>query len=138
MVRLVRLLSNPRKPLVAACAPRPMAVTRRTELPRSRQISKLTAGERLQLVELYNQGWTVPRLSQHVGAHGQTIREILIAEGCEALSMSSRSLTEAQIAVAISLRRDGQTIARIAESLGGTDSSVRRALKIRRIERGVR
>lgn len=89
------------------------------------------------MADLYARGWSVPQLAREMGTHGQTIREVLLAEGCDIVTAISRSLTEAQITEAVRLRKQGMTIKLIAHLVGGSESSVRRALKNRQVERGV-
>ena len=137
LVHLVRLLTNPRPELSKVLARRP----RRPRLDRPaqarpRELAKLDAEQRKNLVDLYEAGWAVSRLAKRFSAHGQTVREILLAEGCQVVTGSSRSLSESQITQAATLRRAGLTISDIVRAVGGSESAVRRALKNAAIERG--
>ena len=94
-------------------------------------MAKFDAAQRAEVVALHQGGSTVPQLAKRFGAHGQTIRELLVAEGQEVPIARPRSLSDEQLEKACELRRSGLTVAAVAARVGGSESSVRRALKNR-------
>ena len=94
-------------------------------------MAKFDAAQRAEVVALYQGGSTVPQLAKRFGAHGQTIRELLVAEGQTVPIARPRSLSNEQLERACDLRRTGLTVAAVAACVGGSESSVRRALKVR-------
>ena len=133
---LVGALSNPRSQLARASSvsmrparssPVPVAA------PAVKRMAKFDATQRAEVVALYQGGSTVPQLAKRFGAHGQTIRELLVAEGQSVNLARPRSLSNEQLERACDLRRSGLTVAAVAVRVGGSESSVRRALKLRNL-----
>ena len=135
LVHLVGALSNPRAQLARASSvsARPARPRQASATPTVKRMAKFDAAQRAEVVALHQGGSTVPQLAKRFGAHGQTIRELLVAEGQEVPIARPRSLSDEQLEKACELRRSGLTVAAVAARVGGSESSVRRALKIRRL-----
>lgn len=117
------------RPVIRPTSLRPRSRSRQPAT--SRRLTKLNGEQRSRLITRYREGRSIPQLTQEFGAHGQTIRELLLDAGEDVKTSMSRSLTEAQIAQAVRLRAGGATVAEAARVVGGSESSVRRALKIK-------
>ena len=106
LVHLAGLLSNEAstfaKPVIRPTGSRPSG--RGRQPAKSRRLTKLDSEQRSRLITRYREGRSIPQLAQEFGAHGQTIREVLLDAGEDVKTSMSRSLTEAQIAQAVRLR----------------------------------